>query len=245
VLRRVSYLMSAVAMLGVVAGCYQENRRISPVEPIGESESTTQPTSAPSEQKSVATDRPSEDGPISPTSAPVITKKIRCVIETNLGHMEAELWPDVAPLTVANFVRLAEGGYYENLPCHRMLPGFMVQFGKAIDPARAAGVKPIKGEFSPTFKHEEGTLSMARQPSDPDSATTQFFICFKPKNADEKRYLASLDGKYAIFGKVTKGMDILGEIESVPTTTQPMGVGRSEPSKPSQPILLRAVRVLK
>jgi peptidyl-prolyl cis-trans isomerase B (cyclophilin B) len=245
VFKHVHVMLCLVGMIGMAGGCYQESRRmVLEGEKAGASQPSTAPAKVAMEEQELAL-----PGPALPSTAPTSTRasghKIRVVIETNLGHMEAELWPDVAPMTVANFVRLAEEGFYENLPCHRMIPGFMVQLGKPVDPMRAAQVQPIKGEFSQTLKHGEGVLSMARLPSDPDSATAQFFICFKPRDDIQRRALASLDGKYAIFGKVTKGLDVLNEIESVPTTTQPMGPGRQEPSKPEQPIILRAVRVLR
>jgi len=235
--------------IGVLSGCYREMERVGRTIALEPEESTATRPAPPSDE---GIERPEPEEPVGvPTSGPaptthdVTARKIRAVIETNLGHMEAELWPDAAPNTVAHFVRLAEAGFYENLPCHRMVPGFMVQLGKPIDPAKENQVRPIRGEFNPTLKHGEGTLSMARQPSDPDSATTQFFICFKPKTQSAQRALTSLDGKYAIFGKVTRGLDVLQEIESVPTTTQPMGPDRVEPSKPTQPILLRAVRIIR
>jgi cyclophilin family peptidyl-prolyl cis-trans isomerase len=185
--------------------------------------------------------------PVAPAAPVAATQEagptIRAIIETNFGHMEAELWPDRAPITVANFVRLAKSGFYENLPSHRMIPGFILQLGKPVDVAKKRELEPFKGEFSEDLKHEAGTVSMARRPSDPDSATCQFFICFKPKNDIERRALATLDGQYAIFGKVVRGLDVLDAIEAVPTTTQPMGPGRTEPSKPTRTILLRNVRI--
>jgi cyclophilin family peptidyl-prolyl cis-trans isomerase len=233
-----------VALIGMAGGCYQESRRIAMESQKG---AASQPASGPAkvalEEEEVAPPGPAVPS-TAPTSARASGHKIRVVIETNLGHMEAELWPDVAPITVANFGKLVEEGFYENLPCHRMIPGFMVQFGRPVVPMKAAQVQPIKGEFSQTLKHGQGALSMARQPSDPDSATTQFFICFKPKDDIQRRALESLDGKYAIFGQVTKGLEVLSEIESVPTATQPMGPTRIERSRPEQPIILRSVKVL-
>lgn len=243
--RHVQIVLLCGAMTAMAVGCYTETRRDSEAawwetEQAPESQPTTGPALADSAQ----------EGPVTTTTTPAAAEKaakqkIRAIIETNLGHMEAELWPDVAPETVANFVALAKSGFYDNLPCHRMLPGFIVQLGKPTDPAMARALKPIKGEFSEALKHGGGTLSMARRPSDPDSATSQFFICFPPKNDVQREALASLNGKYAIFGKVVRGLAVLDQIEAAPTTKQTRGGGTApEPSKPTRAILLRTVRIV-
>ncbi len=246
--RNVQILTVLAAVTAVTAGCYQETSRggdtwglqEEPEATATQPEATVPPEDAsPTEPEAT---QPAETGQVQTSSADV-GRKIRAIIETNLGHMEAELWPDVAPKTVENFIRLAKSGFYENLPCHRMLPGFVVQFGKPVDEEKARQLKPIPGEFSDQLKHEGGTLSMARRPSDPDSATSQFFICFPPDNEVERNALASLDGKYAIFGKVVRGLAVLEQIEAVPTTMQSRGPGVDEPSKPTKTILLRTVRI--
>jgi cyclophilin family peptidyl-prolyl cis-trans isomerase len=226
--------------VGLMVGCFQESSGGGAFSLEEEPEATSQPASKPADL--MVTEEP--PAPTTMTAATQeIGRKIRAVIETNFGHMEVELYPDQAPATVANFIRLAKSGFYDNLPCHRMVPGFIVQLGKPIDPAKARELEPIKGEFSQTLKHEGGTLSMARRPSDPDSATSQFFICFAPRNDVQRRELAKLDGQFAIFGKVIHGMDVLDAIEAVPTEMQPMGPGRNEKSKPAKTILLRSVRI--
>ncbi|MBN1346650.1 MAG: peptidylprolyl isomerase [Phycisphaerae bacterium] len=241
-------LLLCGVMAALWSGCYQETRRSDVAWDLDEEpEATSRPSSLPVEPAPLATE-PVASAP-SPTEtetpkADDVGRKIRAIIETNFGHMEAELWPDVAPETVANFVRLAKAGFYDNMPCHRMLPGFVVQFGEPTDDAKKAALKPIKGEFSESLKHEAGTLSMARQPSYPDSATSQFYICFRPKTEAQQRWLSSLDGKYAIFGKVVRGLTILDGIEAVPTTQQARGPAGDEPSKPTKTILLRTVRIV-
>ena len=122
----------------------------------------------------------------------------------NGGVIEAELYPDLAPITVDNFAKLAGKHFYDGLSFHRVEPGFVVQGG---DPAGNGSGGPgytIKGEFTTKKKHLRGTLAMARTP-DPDSAGSQFYICLAPA--------PFLDGKYAIFGQVTKGMELVDQIK--------------------------------
>lgn len=127
--------------------------------------------------------------------------------------MKGELYPEIAPETVANFKKLADMGFYNGLSFHRIIPGFMIQGG---DPAGNGTGGPgwtIKGEFDSNgfhnpLKHTRGVLSMART-MDPDSAGSQFFIM----HADAPH----LDGEYAAFGKITEGLDVLDEIANVPT----------------------------
>ena len=117
----------------------------------------------------------------------------------NGGTITAELYPDIAPNTVANFVTLAADGFYDGLLFHRVIPGFMIQGGDPNGTGMGGPGYSIKGEFSAngfkknTLKHTRGVLSMARSMM-PDSAGSQFFIM----HADAP----SLDGKYAAFGKV-------------------------------------------
>jgi len=139
---------------------------------------------------------------------------------TNGKKMNFELYSDVAPLSVANFVKLAKENFYNGLCFHRVIPGFMVQgggmvaSGKRLQEKRAKDT--IKGEFisngvQNTLKHTPGVLSMARTQVK-DSATSQFFICV----ADTP----FLDGEYAGFGKLVgqDSIDIAIEISKVPTT---------------------------
>ena len=126
------------------------------------------------------------------------------------GSVIAELYPEYAPNTVNNFITLVRDGYYDNNTFHRLSKGFVLQGG---DPTGTGSGGPdygIKGEFinngytANTLKHEKGILSMARA-NDPDSAGSQFFIVLG--NAEH------LDGAYAAFGRVIKGMDIVDAIE--------------------------------
>ena len=126
----------------------------------------------------------------------------------NGGVMKAELYPDVAPNTVNNFISLVKKGFYDGLIFHRVIPGFMIQGG---DPKGSGVGGPgycIKGEFRANgfandLKHQRGVLSMARA-AHPDSAGSQFFIMHDDA--------PNLDGAYAAFGAVTQGMDVVDEI---------------------------------
>ena len=125
--------------------------------------------------------------------------------------MSGELYEETAPLTVANFEKLANEGFYDGLIFHRVIPGFMIQGGDPEGTGMGGPGYEIKGEFSRNgwkndLKHERGVLSMARA-MDPDSAGAQFFIMV----ADAPH----LDGQYAAFGKVTEGIEAADEIVSV------------------------------
>jgi len=135
----------------------------------------------------------------------IITVKI--TMETG-GAITAELYPDTAPATVENFVKLAAGKFYDGLTFHRVIPNFMIQGGDPDGTGMGGPGYSIKGEFTSNgfennLKHERGVLSMART-GDPDSAGSQFFIMVKNS--------PHLDGKYASFGKVLTGMETVDEI---------------------------------
>lgn len=133
------------------------------------------------------------------------------------GRMVFELYPEYAPKTVRNFVKLVEDGFYDGTIFHRIIKGFMIQGG-----APKSGdvrVKTIKGEFAEngfkknTLKHTRGVISMART-NDPDSASTQFFIV----HGDTAPHL---DGKYAAFGKLIEGEETLDKIAETPVSVNP------------------------
>lgn len=127
--------------------------------------------------------------------------------------IKAELYPDIAPISVNNFISLIRQGFYNGLIFHRVIRGFMIQGGDPEGTGMGGPGYSIKGEFSAngvtnTLKHTAGVLSMARS-MDPDSAGSQFFIMHK--NAPH------LDGQYAAFGKVTEGMDAVNKIAETDT----------------------------
>lgn len=128
--------------------------------------------------------------------------------------MELELYPEVAPITVTNFVRLINEGFYDGLTFHRIISGFMIQGGDPQGTGTGGSDKNIKGEFKSngvenTLSHVRGVISMARS-GNPDSASSQFFIV----HADSPH----LDGDYASFGKMTAGFETLDELAETPTT---------------------------
>ena len=134
---------------------------------------------------------------------PVVT-----IIMENGDVMKAELYPEVAPNTVNNFISLVKKGYYDGLIFHRVIRGFMIQGGCPQGTGMGGPGYSIKGEFSQNgfkndLKHTEGVLSMARSMM-PNSAGSQFFIMHKDA--------PHLDGAYAAFGKVTEGMDVVNKI---------------------------------
>ena len=130
------------------------------------------------------------------------------------GTIKIELYPKYAPNTVANFVNLVESGFYDNNSFHRLVPGFVLQGGDPDGNGTGGPGYSIKGEFREngytknTLKHTTGIISMARS-SNPDSAGSQFFIVL----ADSDMVSQSLNNKYAAFGKVIEGMDIIKNIE--------------------------------
>ena len=124
------------------------------------------------------------------------------------GTIEVELDGDTAPITVANFIKLVNEKFYDGLTFHRIMSGFMIQGGDPLGNGTGGSDETIKGEFSSNgvennISHKRGVISMARS-SDPDSASSQFFIMHQ-----DSTYL---DGEYAAFGKVTKGMKVVDKI---------------------------------
>ena len=124
------------------------------------------------------------------------------------GTIILELYPETAPITVANFIKLVQAGFYDGLTFHRIIDGFMIQGGDPNGNGTGGSAEKIKGEFSQNgvdnpLKHERGVISMARS-SQPDSASSQFFIM----HADAPH----LDGAYAAFGRVISGIEVVDAI---------------------------------
>ena len=138
------------------------------------------------------------------------------IVMENGGVIEGELYPEIAPQSVYNFIDLANHNFYDGLIFHRVIPGFMIQGGCPDGTGMAGPGYCIKGEFffngfKNELKHKRGVLSMARSQS-PNSAGSQFFIMHQ----DAKH----LDGQYAAFGKVTSGMDVVDAIAKTKTNFQ-------------------------
>ena len=145
-------------------------------------------------------------------------------------EMKGELYPDIAPQSVGNFIALANSGFYDGLIFHRVIPGFMIQGGDPKGTGIGGPGYRIKGEFAMNgvnnpLKHTYGVLSMARSMM-PDSAGSQFFIM----TSDSPH----LDGQYAAFGKVLEGMDVADAI---------VAVKRDMRDKPLTPQVMKSIRV--
>ena len=156
---------------------------------------------------------------------PVVTIRMK-----DGGVIEAELYPEIAPISVENFIKLAGSGFYNGLIFHRVIPGFMIQGGCPDGTGMGGPGWNIKGEFAANgvkndLRHERGVLSMARA-MDPDSAGSQFFIMHETS--------PHLDGQYAAFGKVISGMEVVDRIAEVPTDYQ---------DKPLEPQVIESMEV--
>lgn len=144
----------------------------------------------------------------------ILANPIVTITMENGDVIKAELYPEIAPNTVNNFISLVKKGFYNGLNFHRIINGFMIQGGCPEGTGMGGPNYSIKGEFSQNgfkndLKHTEGVLSMARSMR-PDSAGSQFFIMHKAA--------PHLDGAYAAFGKVTEGMDVVNKIATTRTT---------------------------
>jgi len=162
-------------------------------------------------------------------------------IKTSVGAVRVELYADKAPKSVANFLQYAKDGFYSGLVFHRVIGNFMIQGGGHYPDLREkkADRPPIENEAGNGLKNELGTLAMARKP-DPHSATAQFFI-----NVADNAFLnfreASPSGYgYAVFGKVTQGMDVVMRIARTPT-----GPGGPFPKDvPQQPVIIESITLI-
>ena len=149
----------------------------------------------------------------------------------NGGVMSGELYPEIAPISVENFEKLANSGFYNGLEFHRGIPGFMIQGGCPEGNGTGGPGWNIKGEFAANgvkndLKHTRGVLSMARA-MHPDSAGSQFFIMVEDA--------PHLDGQYAAFGKITEGMETADAI---------VKVRRNWSDKPYEPQIMKSVKVV-
>ncbi len=149
--------------------------------------------------------------------------------------MKGELYPDLAKETVANFISLCEKNFYEGLIFHRVIDGFMIQGGGYDKDFNEKDAPSIFGEFDANgyanpLKHEKGVISMART-NDPNSASSQFFIM------DEAA--PHLDGKYAAFGRITQGLDVLESISATKTITHKLGFA----DVPEKPIIIKSITI--
>ncbi len=170
-------------------------------------------------------------------AAPAGGEKIKVTME-NGGSFIIELYPDMAPETCANFVSLVKSHFYDGLTFHRVVDHFMAQGGSSDGKGFEGSGKTIKGEFAAngftqnTLKHTRGVVSMARA-NDPNSASSQFFICYEAKDF--------LDGNYAAFGKVIEGMEVVDDFCKVERTFNGTD---SSPATPVEPIIIKSMEVI-
>ncbi len=200
-----------------------------PATPTGDTAIAQQPPPEPTVPEDPTA--PYKNVVFAPGEKPVVS------IETSLGKIVVELWPDVAVTHCQNFVYLANKGFYDSLTFHRVVPGFLIQGGDPQGSGMGTTEYTLPAEFSASVLFEEGILGMARR-SDPDarggaaerpeylnSAGSQFFICLGRA--------ASLDGKYTAFGKVIQGLDIVHKIAKVPAQRE----------RPAAPVYMTKVTV--
>lgn len=158
-------------------------------------------------------------------SNPIVT------FQTTAGTFKAELYPEIAPNTVNNFISLVKKGFYDGTIFHRVIPGFMIQGGDPEGSGMGGPGYGIKGEFASNgwdnpIKHTRGVISMARSMM-PNSAGSQFFIMHKDA--------PHLDGDYAAFGKVVEGIEVVDEIAGVKTDRN---------DRPTTPVVMKTVRIV-
>jgi len=153
-----------------------------------------------------------------------MTNKI-AKFNTNMGNFKIELYKDKAPLTVGNFMKLVDQGFYNGLIFHRVIPEFMIQTGCPQGTGYGGPGHTIQDEFDPSLQHEKGVLSMANT-GRPHTGGSQFFITVKPT--------PWLDGKHAIFGKVVEGIEVIDKISKVQTDRY---------DKPLQDIVIKSITI--
>ncbi len=184
-------VLAATAVMTVLTGCKIEYKGAK------ETEKTTE---AVTEAAAEAETEAKAEVPVEVTNVEIAIK--------DYGTIKAELYPEVAPITVANFVKLVNDKFYDGLTFHRIIDGFMIQGGDPLGNGMGGSDEKIKGEFSANgvendLLHTRGVLSMARA-QDMNSASSQFFIMHQDASY--------LDGQYAAFGKVTEGIEIVDKI---------------------------------
>jgi len=166
------------------------------------------------------------------------SKNPMVVMETSMGNIKIELFQKEAPISVKNFLEYTNSGFYNGTVFHRVISGFMIQGGGfTSDMTPKKTNPPIKNEATNGLKNDRGTIAMART-SDPNSATAQFFINVVD-NANLNRPNPDGNG-YAVFGKVTEGMEVVDKIKSVKT-----GMNRGFRDVPDPLVMIKSVKVQK
>ena len=144
----------------------------------------------------------------------------RVALDTSMGKIVIELYQDKAPKTVANFLQYVKSGFYNGTIFHRVIPSFMAQGGGfTADMTQKTTKEPIQNEADNGLTNDRGTLAMART-SDPNSASSQFFINVKDNASLNHKGKTAQGWGYAVFGKVVEGMDVVDKMVQVPTTNK-------------------------
>jgi cyclophilin family peptidyl-prolyl cis-trans isomerase len=165
------------------------------------------------------------------------TSSKRVKLETTMGDIVIELNEEAAPITVGNFLRYVDEGFYNGTIFHRVIHNFMIQGGGfTVDMVQKPTHSPIPNEAGNGLKNDRGTVAMART-DNPDSATSQFFV--NHKNNDALNYIANRKPGYAVFGSVVNGMDVVDKIAAVKRT-------RKGPysNVPVEPVVIKSARVV-
>ena len=176
----------------------------------------------------------------STSEAKKAAKAVKVELVTSMGKIVLELYPDKAPKTVENFVKYVKDGHYAGTIFHRVIDGFMVQ-GGGFDASfkQKPGRPAIQNEADNGLKNDRGTIAMARTPN-PHSATAQFFINVSDNEALNHRGKDLQGWGYCVFGKVTKGMDVVDKIKAVPTGAK----GPFGKDAPQTDVLIKSAKVL-
>jgi peptidyl-prolyl cis-trans isomerase B (cyclophilin B) len=220
-LKKISLLMALLTLTGMlVTGCSPKTTGEDPPQEESATQSEIEAETNTEEQSAELTGVPDPE-----KAHPVVSISIQ-----DFGQVQLELYPEVAPNTVNNFISLAKSGFYDGLTFHRVINGFMIQGGDPDGKGTGGPGYSIAGEFSDNgfennLKHTPGVISMARS-NNPDSAGSQFFIMHKSS--------PHLDGAYAAFGQVTEGLDIIDKIAKVKT-------GMAD--KPQDEVIMQSVTV--
>lgn len=173
-----------------------------------------------------------------PVERETVEEKRMVKLQTSMGDIVIELNPEKAPLAVKNFLEYVESGFYDGTIFHRVMSGFMIQAGGMNEQLQSKQTNPpIQNEASNGLKNDRGTIAMGQLPGNPDSATTHFFI--NHVDNDLLNYVQFSNPGYAVFGKVTEGMDVVDAIASVKTTTK--GIHENVPV---EPVIIESARVI-
>jgi cyclophilin family peptidyl-prolyl cis-trans isomerase len=161
------------------------------------------------------------------------------IIHTSLGDVQLELYPDKAPASVENFINYASSGFYDGTIFHRVISHFMIQGGGFTpDMQKKTTGDPIRNEAGNGLSNKRGTIAMART-NNPHSATAQFFINVQDNmNLDYSGESSSSAWGYAVFGRVTEGMDVVDEIRFVKTSSQ-----RPFSDVPVEPVIIESIEI--